>query len=91
MSVFATLFFAFVVILDSFIDGLAIGSFMNNDEITLIGIVLAVYKIPIAFATGVIFLSTGLYCCSFINLFFGFLYTLATPGGIIMMMYLEDN
>jgi len=91
MSVPSLLIFAIVVIIDSFMDGLAIGTFKVHKDISLIALVLIVYKIPVAFAVGVVFLSSGRYCCSFITLFFGFLFMLSTPGGIILMTYLENN
>jgi len=91
MSVPSLLIFGIVIILDGFIDGLAIGTFKKHDEIFLIAAIMGVYKIPVSFAVGVVFLSAGRYCCSFITLAFGLLFMLSTPAGIILMTYFEDS
>jgi len=91
MSVPSLLIFAIVIVLDGFIDGLVIGTFKQHKDIFLIAAVLIVYKIPVAFAVGVVFLSAGRYCCSFITIAFGLLFMFSTPAGIMFMIFFEDN
>lgn len=54
-------------------------------------IVVAVYKLGVAFAVGVPFLSAGRYFCEFITIFFGLLFVLSTPGGILMVMLMGKD
>lgn len=83
--------FILTSILHGFIHGIVIGSFKDVKELLLVMIFVIIYKIPLSIAVGVAIINTGRRCCNPIPILSGLLFVLSTPGGILCMMFLDND